>query len=95
MADGKNVVPDVWETLDKIKGFSEKVQTWNAHSGLWNESTMGQHSAGRHMLQDLLLTLDTAEIISHKGSSQMRSDLLPRLVHTSQLSRDIEDCSTF
>jgi hypothetical protein len=25
MADGRNVVPDVWETLDKIKGFSEKV----------------------------------------------------------------------
>ena len=28
MADGKNVVPDVWETLDKIKGFSEKVQDY-------------------------------------------------------------------
>jgi glucose-6-phosphate isomerase len=25
-ADGKNVVPDVWEVLDKIKGFSEKVR---------------------------------------------------------------------
>lgn len=24
--DGKNVVPDVWDVLDKIKGFSEKVR---------------------------------------------------------------------
>ena len=24
--DGKNVVPDVWEVLDKIKDFSEKVR---------------------------------------------------------------------
>lgn len=23
--DGRNVVPDVWEVLDKIKSFSEKV----------------------------------------------------------------------
>ena len=59
----------------------------DAHTGLWNESTMGQHSAGRHMLQGLLLKLDTAEIITRKGSGQMQSDLRPPLVHTSQLSR--------
>jgi glucose-6-phosphate isomerase len=34
MADGKNVVPDVWETLDKIKGFSEKVR-----NGEWKGAT--------------------------------------------------------
>ena len=34
MADGKNVVPDVWETLDKIKGFSEKVWTSSARGRL-------------------------------------------------------------
>lgn len=27
MADGKNVVPDVWAVLDKIKHFSEKVHS--------------------------------------------------------------------
>ena len=26
-AEGKNVVPEVWEVLDKIKGFSDKVPT--------------------------------------------------------------------
>lgn len=26
MEDGKNVVPEVWEVLDKIKTFSEKVR---------------------------------------------------------------------
>ena len=26
-SDGKNVVPDVWEVLDKIRDFSEKVRT--------------------------------------------------------------------
>ena len=26
-SDGKNVVPDVWNVLDKIKGFSEKVRS--------------------------------------------------------------------
>ena len=25
VADGKNVVPDVWDVLDKIKSFSDKV----------------------------------------------------------------------
>jgi hypothetical protein len=25
VCDGKNVVPDVWEVLDKIKGFADKV----------------------------------------------------------------------
>jgi hypothetical protein len=25
MVDGRNVVPDVWDVLDKIKNFSEKV----------------------------------------------------------------------
>lgn len=29
-SDGKNVVPDVWNVLDKIKAFSEKVR-----SGSW------------------------------------------------------------
>lgn len=29
-SDGKNVVPDVWNVLDKIKDFSEKVR-----SGSW------------------------------------------------------------
>lgn len=27
MVDGRNVVPDVWEVLDKIKSFSDKVCT--------------------------------------------------------------------
>ena len=26
VADGKNVVPDVWDVLDKIKNFSDKVR---------------------------------------------------------------------
>lgn len=29
-ADGKNVVPEVWSVLDKIKDFSEKIR-----SGSW------------------------------------------------------------
>lgn len=29
-SDGKNVVPDVWQVLDKIKDFSERVR-----SGAW------------------------------------------------------------
>lgn len=29
MADSRNVVPDVWDTLDKIKAFSEKVGCWD------------------------------------------------------------------
>lgn len=29
-SDGKNVVPDVWKVLDKIKEFSERVR-----SGSW------------------------------------------------------------
>ena len=29
-SDGKNVVPDVWNVLDKIKDFSERVR-----SGSW------------------------------------------------------------
>lgn len=29
-SDGKNAVPEVWEVLDKIKDFSEKVR-----SGAW------------------------------------------------------------
>lgn len=32
-SDGKNVVPDVWNVLDKIKEFSEKVR-----SGSWVRS---------------------------------------------------------
>lgn len=34
MVDGKNVVPDVWEVLDKIKDFTEKVR-----SGEWRGVT--------------------------------------------------------
>jgi glucose-6-phosphate isomerase len=34
IADGKNVVPDVWEVLDKIKDFSERVR-----SGEWKGAT--------------------------------------------------------
>ena len=34
VADGKDVVPDVWEVLDKIKAFSEKVR-----SGEWKGAT--------------------------------------------------------
>ena len=26
MCDGKDVVPEVWEVLDKIKGFADKVR---------------------------------------------------------------------
>ena len=33
-ADGRNVVPDVWEVLDKIKDFSKKVR-----SGEWVGAT--------------------------------------------------------
>ena len=34
-ADGKNVVPEVWEVLDKIKGFTEKVRCgeWKGATG--------------------------------------------------------------
>lgn len=32
-SDGKNAVPEVWEVLDKIKDFSEKVR-----SGSWVRS---------------------------------------------------------
>lgn len=33
--DGKNVVPDVWEVLDKIKTFSDKVRNgeWKGVTG--------------------------------------------------------------
>ena len=34
MADGKNVVPDVWEVLDQIKEFSDRVR-----SGEWRGAT--------------------------------------------------------
>ena len=34
MVEGKNVVPDVWDVLDKIKGFTEKVR-----SGEWKGIT--------------------------------------------------------
>lgn len=34
LADGKNVVPDVWEVLDKIKDFSERVR-----NGEWKGAT--------------------------------------------------------
>ena len=34
MADGKNVVPDVWEVLDQIKDFSDRVR-----SGEWRGAT--------------------------------------------------------
>ena len=34
MADGKNVVPDVWEVLDQIKEFSNRVR-----SGEWRGAT--------------------------------------------------------
>ena len=32
-SDGKNVVPDVWDVLDKIKDFSDRVR-----SGFWVRS---------------------------------------------------------
>ena len=33
--DGKNIVPDVWDVLDKIKDFTEKVRNgeWLGHTG--------------------------------------------------------------
>ncbi len=34
MADGKNVVPDVWEVLDQIKEFSDRVR-----GGEWRGAT--------------------------------------------------------
>jgi hypothetical protein len=34
MVEGKDVVPDVWEVLDKIKTFTEKVR-----SGEWKGAT--------------------------------------------------------
>ena len=34
IVEGKDVVPEVWEVLDKIKGFSEKVR-----SGEWKGAT--------------------------------------------------------
>lgn len=34
MEGGRNVVPDVWEVLDKIKAFSDKVR-----SGEWKGCT--------------------------------------------------------
>ena len=35
MADGKNVVPEVWEVLDKIKDFSTRVRNgeWRGQTG--------------------------------------------------------------
>ena len=46
-SDGKNVVPEVWEVLDKIKGFSEKVSTMQGKEALLC-SCLSQkcHSAG-------------------------------------------------
>lgn len=29
-ADGVNVVPEVWEVLDKIKDFTDKVRSWHS-----------------------------------------------------------------
>lgn len=34
VADGKNVVPDVWQVLDKIKNFTDRVR-----SGEWLGAT--------------------------------------------------------
>lgn len=34
MVEGKNVVPDVWDVLDKIKTFSNKIR-----SGEWKGAT--------------------------------------------------------
>lgn len=34
MADGKNVVPDVWKVLDQIKEFTDRVR-----SGEWRGAT--------------------------------------------------------
>lgn len=34
-SDGKNVVPDVWQVLDKIKEFSDKVR-----NGSWVKSSI-------------------------------------------------------
>ena len=34
MCDGKNVVPEVWEVLDKIKDFTDRVR-----SGSWKGAT--------------------------------------------------------
>lgn len=41
--DGKNVVPDVWEVLDKIKDFSEKLRSgeWVSEQ-MFNVQTLGQ-----------------------------------------------------
>lgn len=39
-SDGKNVVPDVWNVLDKIKDFSERVRngSWVIFSSFLNFS---------------------------------------------------------
>lgn len=74
MNDGKNVVPDVWEVLDKIKAFSDKVRSgeWTGITGktLKNIVAIGiggsflgplfVHTALRYVLMvDVLLLLHT------------------------------------
>lgn len=42
LADGKNVVPEVWEVLDKIKDFSNRVRSgdWKGATGKSIESVV-------------------------------------------------------
>ena len=44
MCDGKDVVPDVWEVLDKIRSFSDQVRlgSW-VNMISWLRPTLAQH----------------------------------------------------
>ncbi len=44
VCDGKNVVPDVWDVLDKIKCFSERVR-----SGSWVRPAYCDYFDGTHI----------------------------------------------
>lgn len=53
VCDGKNVVPDVWDVLDKIKCFSERVRC-----GSWVRTAYCDYFDGTHI--DCVLTFSVS-----------------------------------
>lgn len=60
MCDGINVVPDVWEVLDKIKDFTDKVRngSWVSNCYLLkDQSNLSKYRKGWKQLKDNIHTV--------------------------------------
>ncbi len=71
-ADGKNVVPDVWEVLDKIKGFSEKVRNgeWKGATGKPIDSVVAIGIGGSFLGPLFVHTALRTDQVGFVGASQ-------------------------